>query len=147
MNINKYKEYRFDIKEHNTLDSIVYQETTCKEKDKNCLETIVYEQKRCNEKEDYKMEPFVLIDVQFVNWVKNHLSMEGAIMCEMGKVSRLCPVMEHFRSRVGSVPLMSIEQFMNVKKMANRIYYETLQKKYGNLLLKLFYVSLNPDYK
>ena len=116
MNINKYKEYRCNINEENTLDTIVYKERTCKEKDKNYLETIVYEQKSCNEKKDYKMESFVLIDVQFVNWVKNHLSMEGAIMCEMGKVSRLSPVMEHFRSRVGSVPLMSIDKFMNIKK-------------------------------
>jgi len=98
------------------------------------------EQKVFDRKHTFEWELFQWADYDFVNWANEQPeTMLMAVMAEMKKSPKLKPSIENLRSQVKDVPLYTIEEYRQKKRLGERsvTFLKELKKRYGNSLLRI----------
>lgn len=102
------------------------------------------EQKVFDRKHTFEWELFQWADYDFVNWANEQPeSMLMAVMAEMKKSPKLKPSIENLRSKVKDVPLYTIEEYRQKKRLGERsvTFLKEMKKRYGNSVLRVLYLT------
>ena len=102
------------------------------------------EQKVFDRKHTFEWELFQWADYDFVNWANEQPeTMLMAVMAEMKKSAKLKPSIENLRSQVKDVPLYTIEEYRQKKRLGERsvTFLKDMKKRYGNSLLRILYLT------
>ena len=102
------------------------------------------EQKVFDRKHTFEWELFQWADYDFVNWANEQPeSMLMAVMAEMKKSPKMKPSIENLRSQVKEVPLYTIEEYRQKKRLGERsvTFLKEMKKRYGNSLLRILYLT------
>ena len=102
------------------------------------------EQKVFDRKHTFEWELFQWTDYDFVNWANEQPeSMLMAVMAEMKKSPKMKPSIENLRSQVKDIPLYTIEQYRQKKRLGERsvLFLKEMKKRYGNSVLRILYLT------
>jgi hypothetical protein len=102
------------------------------------------EQKVFDRKHTFEWELFQWADTDFVNWANEQPeSLMMAVMAEMKKSPKMKPSIENLRSQVKDIPLCTIEDYRQKKRLGERsvTFLKEMKKRYGNLVLRILYLT------
>jgi len=95
-------------------------------------------------KQTFEWELFQWADSDFVNWANEQPeSLLMAVMAEMKKSPKMKPSIEILRSQVKDIPLYSIEEYRQKKRLGERsvTFLKEMKKRYGNSVLRILYLT------
>ena len=95
-------------------------------------------------KHRFEWELFQWADSDFVNWANEQPeSMLMAVMAEMKKSPKMKPSIENLRSQVKDIPLYTIEEYRQKKRLGERsvTFLKEMKKRYGNSVLRILYLT------
>jgi hypothetical protein len=106
--------------------------------------TVQTSQKLFDRKHTFEWELFQWADYDFVNWANSQPeTMLMAVMAEMKKSPKMKPSIEQLRSQVKDVPLYSIEEYRQKKRLGERSvsFLKEMKRRYGNSVLRILYLT------
>ena len=106
--------------------------------------TLQPSQKLFDRKHTFEWELFQWADYDFANWANSQPeTMLMAIMAEMKHSPKMKPSIEQLRSQVKDVPLYSIEEYRQKKRLGERSvsFLKEMKRRYGNSVLRILYLT------
>ena len=101
-------------------------------------------QKVFDRKHSFEWDMFQLMDYDFVNWANSQPeTIVMAVMAEMKKAPKMKSSIENLRQQVKDIPLYSIEEYRQKKRLGERsvLFLKEMKKQYGNFVLKILYLT------
>jgi len=92
----------------------------------------------------FEWDLFQWADSDFVLWINEQPpTMILAVMANMKQSPRLSPELETLREKVDTIPLFSLEEYAKKKRLGERSvhFLKELKKRYGDSILRLFYLT------
>ena len=146
----------FLLKEHNYKKKQKYEKDIIKPKEdairsnsnKNSNDIIIFNNKGYNKVYTYKNENYKIKekgDKKLNEWIMKQTEPLIVFISDIIPDTNVLPHLEKIRPIIKTTPLMSIEEYRKRKKIGEEgvIYLKKLKEKYGNIILKTLWASIN----